>query len=568
MDMKPISQKEDTYNFQDSTEFRKNFSWDDINKNFTWNETGKINIAYEAIDRHANHPTKRNQPAFIYTSSDEEVTYSFLDLSRESNRFANVLRKHEVKKGDRVFLMMPRIPAFFSAFFGILKTGAIAGPLHEDMMQQAIFNRLDDSEASVLVTTDDYLNRIPYQDLPSLEKIIVIGSCPTEDRQFVDYENEMRAASDEFDIEWVNLNDGMLLHYTTSSTDKAKGVYHAHQAMIQQYATGEWVLDLREDDRYWSTTNPAWVSGTSYGIFAPFLHGVTIIVNGGEKTPHVCYSILERYGVSVWYTNPAVLRMLVSEGESVADRYNRRNLRHIVSGGEQLHPEMLTWGLHVFNLRIHDTWMMAETGTQLIANFPCHEIRPGSMGKTIPGIKAAILDYEGNLLGPNQMGNLAIKGGWPSMMQAIHQNSADFESYFLDDWFITGDRAYQDEDGYFWFQGRLSDVIHTFGERLSPFEIESMLIEYPAIREVGVIGKPDPEKGEIIKAYITLHDGFKESKSLLEEIRTFIKQSLSVNAVPDEIEVRNEIPKTESGKIMRQLLKSWDEEQSIENEAQ
>ncbi len=556
--MQRIPAKEGNYNLQNYNETRATFKWEDVHGNFSWNETGKVNIAYEAIDKHAENPAKKDQVALLYSAPGREESLTFGQISKESNRFANVLKKYGVNKGNRIFLFMPRSPEFYVSLFGILKTGAIAGPLFEAFMEQAVRDRIQDSEASILVTTPDLLERVPQKELPSLEKVILVGNRSEESDTYIDYYSEMEMASEHFDIEWVDLEDGMVLHYTSGSTGKPKGVLHVHNAMIQHYVTGEWVLDLKEDDVYWCTADPGWVTGTSYGVFAPWLHGVTNVVRGGRFTPEDWYGTLEKNKVTVWYTAPTALRMLVSAGEDLVKTYDFSSLRHLMSVGEPLNPEVVTWGLRAFNLRIHDTWWMTETGAQLIVNLPSEEIRPGSMGKPIPGIEASIVDNEGNEIPPNQMGNLAIKAGWPSMMRAIWNNQSKFESYFINGWYVSGDSAYRDEDGYFWFQGRLDDVINTSGERVGPFEVESKLIEHPAVAEAGVIGKPHPERGEIIKAFITLNPGYKESPELLEDIRTFVKTELAAHAAPREMEVRDTIPKTRSGKIMRRLLKSWE----------
>ncbi|SHG71652.1 acetate--CoA ligase [Ornithinibacillus halophilus] len=558
MDMQRIPAREGNHNLQNYEDVRKNFSWDNVKRNFSWDKTGKVNIAYEALDRHAENPDKKDKVALIYSAPDREENITFNELSKRSNQFANVLKKYNVKKGDRIFLFLPRSPEFYAAFFGILKIGAIAGPLFEAFMEQAVRDRLQDSEAKILITTPDLLGRVPQEDLPDLEKIILVGEHQETGDQYIDYTKEMENASSEFSIEWVDLEDGMLIHYTSGSTGKPKGVYHVHNAMIQQYQTGEWVLDLKQDDVYWCTADPGWVTGTSYGIFAPWLHGVTNVIRGGRFTPDDWYKTLQDKEVSVWYTAPTALRMLVSNGDDLVKQYDLSSLRHIMSVGEPLNPEVVTWGLKAFNLRIHDTWWMTETGAQLIVNLPSEEIRPGSMGKPIPGIEATIVDNEGNEIPPNQMGNLAIKAGWPAMMRAVWNNPSKYESYFINGWYVSGDSAYRDEDGYFWFQGRLDDVINTSGERVGPFEVESKLIEHPAVAEAGVIGKPHPERGEIIKAFITLNTGYVESPELLEDIRQFVKTGLSAHAAPRELEVRDSIPKTRSGKIMRRLLKSWE----------
>ncbi|KKE77555.1 acetate--CoA ligase [Oceanobacillus caeni] len=558
MDMKVVSVREGDYNLKNYDEFRENFSWDAIERNFSWYETGKVNMAYEALDRHAENPITKDKIALLYSSPEREETLTFSQLSKDSNKFANVLKKYGTEKGDRVFLFMPRSPEFYTAFFGILKVGAVAGPLFEAFMEQAVRDRLKDSEARILITTPDLLERVPQADLPDLEKIIIVGEINDNSKKYIRYAEEMEDASEEFEMEWVDLEDGMILHYTSGSTGKPKGVYHVHNAMIQHYATASWVLDLKQDDIYWCTADPGWVTGTSYGIFAPWLHGVTNVIRGGRFTPDDWYQTLEKNKVTVWYTAPTALRMLVSYGEDKLRRYNLTSLRHIMSVGEPLNPEVITWGMKAFNLRIHDTWWMTETGAQLIANIPALEIRPGSMGKPIPGIEASIVDNEGNELPPNQMGNLAIKAGWPAMMRKIWNNPSKYESYFINGWYVSGDSAYRDEDGYFWFQGRLDDVINTSGERVGPFEVESKLIEHEAVAEAGVIGKPHPERGEIIKAFITLNEGYEESPELLEDIRQFVKTGLSAHAAPREIEITDNIPKTRSGKIMRRLLKSWE----------
>ncbi|MDC3417752.1 acetate--CoA ligase [Aquibacillus salsiterrae] len=558
MDMQSIPARKGNYNLTNYEAARKDFSWEEVKKNFSWSTTGKVNAAYEAIDRHAENPAKKDKVALIYSAPDREEKLTFEDLKKASNKFANILKDHGVEKGDRIFMFMPRSPEFYASFFGVLKVGAIAGPLFEAFMEQAVRDRLEDSEASMLITTPELLGRVPQDELPNLKKIVLVGDHNEDAAHYIDFYTEMAKASEQFDIEWVDLEDGMLLHYTSGSTGKPKGVYHVHNAMVQHYATGDWVIDLKEDDIYWCTADPGWVTGTSYGIFAPWLHGVTNVIRGGRFTPESWYETIDKNNVTVWYSAPTAFRKLVSAGEDVANQYDLSSLRHIMSVGEPLNPEVITWGVKAFDLRIHDTWWMTETGGMLIVNYPCMDIRPGSMGKPIPGVEAAIVDNEGNELPPNQMGNLAIKKGWPSMMRAIWKNPGKFESYFIKDWYVSGDSAYMDEDGYFWFQGRLDDVINTSGERVGPFEVESKLIEHPAVAEAGVIGKPDPERGEIIKAFITLNPGYSESDELLEDIRVFVKTGLSAHAAPREIEVKDTIPKTRSGKIMRRLLKSWE----------
>jgi acetyl-CoA synthetase len=329
--------------------------------------------------------------------------------------------------------------------------------------------------------------------------------------------------------------------------------------MIQHYYTGRVVLDLQENDVYWCTADPGWVTGTSYGIFAPWLNGATNVIRGGRFSPQDWYSTLQRYGVTVWYSAPTAFRMLMGAGDDVVAQYDLSSIRHVLSVGEPLNPEVVRWGMKVYNQRIHDTWWMTETGGQLICNYPSMAIKPGSMGRPIPGVDAAIVDDSGNVLPPYRMGNLAIKTPWPSMMRKVWNNPSKYAEYFqLEGWYVSGDSAYVDEDGYFWFQGRVDDVINTAGERVGPFEVESKLVEHPAVAEAGVIGKPDPLRGEVIKAFISLREGFTPSDELKAEISKFVKEGLSAHAAPREIEFKDKLPKTRSGKIMRRVLKAWE----------
>ena len=546
-------------NMKDYEEAYRNFDWKDVEKVFSWYETGKVNAAYEAIDRHAESD-RRDKIALYYSDANREEQYTFLEMKEKSNRFGNVLRKLGIKKGDRVFIFMPRTPELYFSFLGAIKIGAVVGPLFEAFMEAAVRDRLENSEAVALVTTPELLDRVPVKELPALKHVILVGETGGNlDEGYVDFYKEMEAASPELDIEWVDREDPMLIHYTSGSTGKPKGVLHVHNAMIQHYQTGKWVLDLQEDDIYWCTADPGWVTGTSYGVFAPWLNGVTNVIRGGRFNPDDWYQTLEKYGVTVWYSAPTAFRMLMGAGEEVAKKYDLSKVRHILSVGEPLNPEVVRWGLKAYGRRIHDNWWQTETGAILIANYPCMEIKPGSMGRPFPGIEAAILDDEGNKLPPYKMGNLAIRTPWPSMMRSIWKNKAKYDEYFrIPGWYISGDSAYMDEDGYIWFQGRLDDVINTSGERIGPFEVESKLVEHPAVAEAGVIGKPDPVRGEIIKAFVALRTGYEPSEDLKKEIYEFVKKGLAAHAAPREIEFKDKLPKTRSGKIMRRVLKAWE----------
>jgi acetyl-CoA synthetase len=553
----PVTQG--NHNLKNYEELHGQFDWREAEKEFSWSDTGRVNIAYEAIDRHAES-FRKNKIALYYQDGVRKEKYTFKEMKELTNKAGNVFKTYaDVEKGDRVFIFMPRSPELYFAVLGAVKLGAIVGPLFEAFMEGAVRDRLQDSGAKVLVTTPELLERVPVDELPDLKHILLVGDNLEANDRYIDFKQKLSEASKKLDIEWVDRKDGLILHYTSGSTGKPKGVLHVHNAMIQHYQTAKWVLDLKEEDVYWCTADPGWVTGTSYGIFGPWLAGASNVIIGGRFNPETWYKMIEEYGVTVWYSAPTAFRMLMGAGDEVVKKFDLSCLRHILSVGEPLNPEVVRWGMKVFNLRIHDTWWMTETGAQLICNYPSMEIKPGSMGKPIPGVQAAIVDDQGNELPPYRMGNLAIKKGWPSMMHKIWNNPQKYESYFMPgDWYVSGDSAYMDEDGYFWFQGRIDDVIMTSGERVGPFEVESKLVEHPAVAEAGVIGKPDPVRGEVIKAFIALRDGYEQSDELIEEIRQFVKKGLAAHAAPREIEFRDKLPKTRSGKIMRRVLKAWE----------
>ncbi|MEK3975884.1 acetate--CoA ligase [Psychrobacillus sp. FSL K6-1267] len=553
----PVVQEE--YQLKDYDATARDFQWEEAEKTFTWYETGKVNMAYEAIDRHAKSD-KKDKVALYYQDADRKESYTFGDMKTWTDKAANVYKEHSnLAKGDRLFIFMPRSPELYFALLGAVKMGTIVGPLFEAFMEGAVYDRLLDSEAKAIVTTPDLLGRIPLNRLPDLETVFLVGDNIKEDDKFIDFNKALKNASDAFEIEWVDKEDGLILHYTSGSTGKPKGILHVHYAMVQQYQSMKWVMDIRDDDIYWCTADPGWVTGTSYGIFGPWLAGTTSLILGGRFSPDAWYKAIEEYKITVWYSAPTAFRMLMGAGDGIVKKYDLTSLRHVLSVGEPLNPEVIKWGMQVFNKRIHDTWWMTETGAQMICNYGCLPIKPGSMGKPLPGVKAAIIDNNGVEVPPFTMGNLAIKKGWPSMMRQVWKNQEKFESYFInDEWYFSGDSAYMDDDGYFWFQGRVDDVIMTSGERVGPFEVESKLLEHPAILEAGVIGKPDPVRGEIIKAFVALNEGYEPSDELIEEIQQFVKKGLAAHAAPREIEFKDKLPKTRSGKIMRRVLKAWE----------
>ncbi|QQK81709.1 acetate--CoA ligase [Salicibibacter cibi] len=559
MELQSLPPKSGDFNLKNYEEAAQHFDWTEVEKAFTFHRTGNVNMAYEAIDRFAEKDGKKDQVALYYSDDQRDEAYTFAEMKKMSDKAANVFKEAGIEKGDRVFIFMPRSPELYFAALGAIKLGAIIGPLFEAFMEGAVRDRLENSEAKAIVTTPDLIGRVPVSELPALENVFIQGDDVREEGKTLDFKTRMEQAPESHDITWVDREDGLILHYTSGSTGTPKGVLHVHAAMIQHYQTGKWVLDLKEDDVYWCTADPGWVTGTSYGIFAPWLNGVTNVVRGGRFSPESWYGTLEKYNVTVWYSAPTALRMLASAGDNIVKNYDLSSLRHILSVGEPLNPEVVRWGHEVYGLRIHDSWWMTETGAIMITNFPSLTVKPGSMGKPIPGVEAGIVDDQGNELPPNRMGNLAMRTGWPSMMRSIWKNEEKYNGYFeFPGWYVSGDSAYKDKDGYYWFQGRVDDVILTAGERVGPFEVESKLVEHPAVGEAGVIGKPDPVRGEIIKAFVALRDGYEETDELKEDIRVFVKNGLAAHAAPREMDIRDTLPKTRSGKIMRRVLKAWE----------
>lgn len=542
-------------NLVDYASAKKDFSYDAHKDEIELFVDEKMNAAYVAVDRHLKTPVKKKVALHIIEETGTKQP-TFADLAMLSNKFANVLVKHGVKKGDRVFIFLPRIEELYVSFLGILKTGAIASTLFAAFGPDALFDRLKDSGAKIVITDTTLKDRVDNvrSRLPELEKVIVTGDFNPGDGE-LSYDKEMDSASDKFDIVHMEPKDRAYMLYTSGTTGKPKGVVHTHYDIIHQHLTTKWILDLHEDDIYWCTADPGWVTGIAYGLLGPFSNGITSIVDARRFSAEKWYKVINDYKVTVWYTAPTAIRMMMKEGADIAKKYDLSSLRHLASVGEPLNPEAIWWGLEHLGLAFHDNWWQTETGGILIANYPCMDIKVGSMGKPFPGVTAAIVDDKGKVLPPKTEGNLTIKPGWPSMMVEVWNNKEKYDSYFKDGWYISGDRAWMDEDGYFWFVGRADDVIKTAGHRVGPFEVESALVEHPAVAEAGVIGKPDEMYGEIIKAFIALKKGFAPSDELKADIQKFIKTKLAGHAYPKEIEFRETLPKTRSGKIMRRVLK-------------
>jgi acetyl-CoA synthetase len=549
-------------NLLDYDKTYQSFSWEKAEKEFVeFFSDGTLNIAYNCIDRHAIGKNKNKTALLFESAKGEKEQYTFSDLKKSTDKFANVLSSHDVKRGDRVFIFLPSIPERYVVFFGILKLGAIAGTMFSAFQEMALMDRLSDSGARVVITNADLYPRIEkiWKDLPQLEKVIIVERGAAElpkGEKLVYYNNEMEKASEEFETAHMKKDDYAYMLYTSGTTGKPKGVMHAHCDLLQAMATTKYVLDIQESDIYWCTADIGWVTGVVYATIGPWGLGATQVLFEGRFSPDAWYRLLQDYKITLWYTAPTAVRMLMGSSVKTSD-FDLSSLRQIYSVGEPLNPEAIWWGLDAFGLAFHDTWWQTELGGISITNYPIMDIRPGSMGKPFPGIKAAIIDDKGRELSDNEEGNLALEASTvSSLMKTIWNNEEKFKSYFNGKWYISGDRAFRDSDGYYWFVGRADDVIKTSGERVGPFEVESALVAYPDVVEAGVIGKPDAVRGEIIKAFVVIKPGVEKNDELKEALKQHVKKHLAGHAYPREIEFIDKLPKTRSGKIMRRVLKA------------
>jgi acetyl-CoA synthetase len=557
-------------NWTDYADERSRFTWEQARLSLQGLPGGGLNMGFEAVDRHAAG-TLRYHAALRFVSRDAPaLELSYAELARQTNRFANVLQSLDVGKGDRLFLLAGRIPELYVALLGALKNGTVVTPLFSAFGPEPIATRIQIGAGQVLVTTDALYQRKVRQiraQMPSLRHVLLVAEDGgvTDEPGTLDLAMLMAAASDNFTTVETSEDDPALLHFTSGTTGTPKGALHVHGAVVAHESTARYALDLHPHDRYWCTADPGWVTGTSYGIIAPLLQGVTTLVDREEFDAERWYTLLSQEHVSVWYTAPTAIRMLMKAGPELAQRHCYPCLRFVASVGEPLNPEAVWWGKEVLGLAVHDNWWQTETGGIMIANTPAFDIKPGSMGRPLPGIDAFIVEHleaEGELPRvrvieqPDVEGELALQRGWPSMFRGYLNNEARYAKCFAGDLYLTGDLARRDADGYFWFVGRADDVIKSAGHLIGPFEVESVLMEHPAVAEAGVIGKPDPVVGEVVKAFVSLKSGFAPGEPLRLDISAHARRRLGAAVAPKEIAFLPVLPRTRSGKIMRRLLKA------------
>jgi len=543
---------------------RRSFSWEQVRAELTDRADGKMNITQLVLDRTAARFPDKLAIRFV----DRELAaldLTYAALLRRTNQFANLLRSHGLGRGDVVAALLGRCPELFVTVLGALRCGGVFCPMFSAFGPEPVRSRLALSGARVLVTTQRLYERKVAQirdQVPSLQRVYLVRDDPgaalppgTED-----IDAALEAQSDVFDAELMEPDDDALLHFTSGTTGKPKGVMHAHRAVIAHYASARLALDLHEDDMYWCTADPGWVTGISYGVVAPLACGVSLLVDREELDVERWYELLERNGVSVWYTAPTAIRMLMKAGAAPVKKHRYPALRFIASVGEPLNPEAVMWGVEAFGLPVHDTWWQTETGAIMISNFIAEPVRPGSMGRALPGVEIAIAqrseDGTVELLGPGQVGEIVLRAGWPSMFKGYLNDEQRYRASFADGWYFSGDQARCDEDGYFWFIGRADDVIKSAGHLISPFEVECALNQHPAVLQSAVIGLPDPVAGQIVKAIVELKSDAAPDATVRRAIVAHGRRLLGAAIAPRDVEFTPALPRTRSGKIMRRLLRA------------
>ena len=540
------------------------FDWSKAERDLGYRPGDPINIGWYCTDRICALG-RAGAPALLWEDfHGTEKAFTFDDLRVLSNTIAAYLVGLGLGPGDRVCLFMDRVPELYIGFLGILKMGGIAQPLFSAFGDESLFTRLDNAKTAAIITQRKHVAKVRKirDTLPALRHIIVVdaGSGPLQERE-VGFDLGSLPRVERYDAYPSTAETPSVLHYTSGTTGQPKGAQHVHYSLIAQYLTTRWVLDLQPDDVYWCNADPGWVTGTSYGIIGPWACGVTQVVLDSGFHAERWYRFIEKYRVTVWYSAPTAIRLLMREGAELPHRFDLSSLRHLCSVGEPLNAEAVVWSEQTLGLPFRDTFWQTETGCIVIANFPGMPVKPGSMGRPFPGITATVLDprtfepYDG----PGREGLIALRPGWPSMMRSYWNNPTAYQNKFRNGWYLCGDRSSIDADGYFWFVGRDDDVINTGGHLVGPFEIESALLEHPAVAESAAVSKPDAINMEVVKAFVTLKPGFVAGPDLELEIMNTIRRKLSPLAMPQEIEFIASLPKTRSGKIVRRVLraKEW-----------
>ena len=542
------------------------FDWAVAERELGWRHGDAINIGWHCTDRICRLGFER-KPALIWEDfQGASRTWTFDDLRDRTDAFAQYLRNHGLGPGDRICLFMDRVPELYIGFLAVLKMGGIVQPLFSAFGEESLYTRLENAQTAAVVTQKKHLGKVRKirDKLPDLRRVVVVdaGLSSLHEREHALVLDALPSVPN-FELHHTTADSPSVLHYTSGTTGQPKGALHVHGSIVAQYLTAKWVLDLQPRDVYWCNADPGWVTGTSYGIIGPWANGITQVVLDAGFNAERWYRFMAEHRVTVWYSAPTAIRLLMREGIGLVRRFDLSALRHLCSVGEPLNAEAVVWSQEAFGRPFHDTFWQTETGCIVITNLPGMPVKAGSMGRPFPGIAAAVLDpktFE-PIAEPGRVGLIALRPPWPSLMRTYWRNAAAHEAKFRRGWYVCGDRASVDPDGYFWFVGRDDDVINTGGHLVGPFEIESALLEHPAVAESAAVAKPDPINMEVVKAFVTLKPGYEPSADLELEIMNTIRRKLSPIAMPQEISFVASLPKTRSGKIVRRVLRAqeWGE---------
>ncbi len=540
---------------------RKGFSWAEEEKRYGVDGAARINIVSLSVDRWAGDPDTADRPALVFEQESEVHTYSYRRLREDSCRWANLLHGHGLRPGERLFIFLPRCPETYLAMLGCARLGVVFCNLFSTSTYGEMEVRIRNARPAAILTHPDLAEQLPADAMEGVRRVFLTrgplpGALPNE----VLVEGRPGRMPREFENRLLPRKAPLYLNYTSGSTGTPKGIVHAHRDLLGMGATARYVLDLVPGTLLWTEADPAWVTGTVYGAFAPWLCGAATLVQGDPFSASNLYRTLEKHGVEVWYTTPTIIRRLMEEGEDLPGRYDLSRLRHVATVGEPLVPDLFYWGLRNLGHSLHDTWWMTETGIVCLANYPSMDVKPGAMGKPVPGLETAVLDEEGEPAPPMTMGELAIRLEWPGLMCALWGDEERYEQYFrVPGWFLTGDMALRDDEGYYYHQGRTDDLIKVGGiKMIGPYEIEHVLYMHPAVAEAAVISKGgDPGSGKsTVKAFIVPNPSFSPSGRLAQEIRAFLRANLSEEIVVRDISFIDRIPKTRSGKVLRRVLRA------------
>ena len=551
---------------------------------FKWFTGAKVNIVHNAVDRHLK-TYRKNKLALIWESEDgkEYRSYSYFALNREVTSMANLIKSMGVKKGDRVTIYMGRVPEIVFAMLACAKIGAIHSVVFGGFSVDSLQGRIEDSQSNLVITCDGsfqngkivQLKQIVDESLkrcPSVKNVIVVKRVGNEVTMESGRDHwyhellEQPISEDKCETEQMDSEDPLFILYTSGSTGKPKAILHTHGGyMVGTYSTLKYVFDIKDEDRWWCTADPGWITGHSYIVYGPMLNGATSFLFEGGPTypePNRWWRVIERYGITIFYTAPTAIRGLMRFGDSWPEKHDLSSLRLLGSVGEPINPEAWKWYHRVIGkekLPIMDTWWQTETGMFMITPTPVMPLKPGSGTRPFFGQEAEIVDEQGKPVPDDTEGYLVLKNPWPAMLRTIYGDPDRYVNQYWSKYpgkYTTGDSAKRDQDGYFWIIGRVDDVIKVSGHRLGTAEVESALVSHPAVAEAAAIGLPHDIKGQAIYTFVLLRAGFTQSPELAEELRQHVAKTMGPIARPEEVRFVDKLPKTRSGKIMRRVLKA------------